>query len=264
MGKLEEIVRNVRIVVNRMKEKPARSESRHVEDDWRKSVEHRLSAQEGSIQHLTYNVASLVNLFHNFLGRSSLPDQVVGITSLPPSEEDDPMLQKLDKHIDKWPREVTSEELASATASTTGVHLEKTPTGPTPSSSSVGSSMVLTLENKPSDQPTVSSSILSSVSNSDMSLVGDSQNKYNYGDLSPEEEWRSGELKKTAEDLDDILGKARLLIVRTCGSVANDKILGFAKLLNDELTHDNISRIESMGPMGYDTPTVGTRISCLG
>ncbi|PWA69744.1 hypothetical protein CTI12_AA294160 [Artemisia annua] len=92
-----------------------------------------------------------------------------------------------------YDEKVTSEELDSATASTTGVHLEKTPMGPTPSSSPVGSSMVITLENKASDQLTVSSSILSSVSNLDMSLVGDDQNMYNYGDLSPVEEWRTQE-----------------------------------------------------------------------
>lgn len=48
---------------------------------------------------------------------------------------------------------------------------------------------------------------------------------------------RSGEIKKTAEDLDDFLSK-----VRTGASVANEEILGFAKLFNDELTLDNISR----------------------
>ncbi|KAL8262783.1 hypothetical protein R6Q59_024132 [Mikania micrantha] len=48
---------------------------------------------------------------------------------------------------------------------------------------------------------------------------------------------RSGEIKKTAEDLDDFLGK-----VRTGASVSNEEILGFAKLFNDELTLDNISR----------------------
>jgi LETM1 and EF-hand domain-containing protein 1 len=48
---------------------------------------------------------------------------------------------------------------------------------------------------------------------------------------------RSGELKKTAEDLDEFLNR-----VRTGGGVANDEILGFAKLFNDELTLDNISR----------------------
>ncbi|XP_058183939.1 uncharacterized protein LOC131301593 [Rhododendron vialii] len=48
---------------------------------------------------------------------------------------------------------------------------------------------------------------------------------------------RSGETKKTAEDLDEFLSK-----VRTGSSVSNDEILGFAKLFNDELTLDNISR----------------------
>ncbi|KAM7460863.1 hypothetical protein LguiA_028984 [Lonicera macranthoides] len=48
---------------------------------------------------------------------------------------------------------------------------------------------------------------------------------------------RSGEIKKTAEDLDGFLSR-----VRTGGGVANDEILGFAKLFNDELTLDNISR----------------------
>ncbi|KAI6684323.1 hypothetical protein NL676_030236 [Syzygium grande] len=48
---------------------------------------------------------------------------------------------------------------------------------------------------------------------------------------------RSGEIKKTAEDLDDFLNK-----VRTGARVSNDEILGFAKLFNDELTLDNISR----------------------
>ncbi|KAE9617691.1 hypothetical protein Lal_00018507 [Lupinus albus] len=48
---------------------------------------------------------------------------------------------------------------------------------------------------------------------------------------------RSGELKKTAEDLDEFMNK-----VRTGSRVSNDEILGFAKLFNDELTLDNISR----------------------
>eukprot|EP00262_Sarcandra_glabra_P008301 TRINITY_DN2167_c0_g2_i1.p1 TRINITY_DN2167_c0_g2~~TRINITY_DN2167_c0_g2_i1.p1 ORF type:complete len:704 (+),score=180.15 TRINITY_DN2167_c0_g2_i1:209-2113(+) len=48
---------------------------------------------------------------------------------------------------------------------------------------------------------------------------------------------RSGEIKQTAEDLDEFLSK-----VRTGGRVSNDEILGFAKLFNDELTLDNISR----------------------
>ncbi|XP_057867757.2 uncharacterized protein LOC131075005 isoform X2 [Cryptomeria japonica] len=48
---------------------------------------------------------------------------------------------------------------------------------------------------------------------------------------------RSGELKQTAEDLDNFLSK-----VRTGAKVLNEEILGFAKLFNDELTLDNISR----------------------
>ncbi|XP_061368540.1 uncharacterized protein LOC133311501 [Gastrolobium bilobum] len=48
---------------------------------------------------------------------------------------------------------------------------------------------------------------------------------------------RSGEIKKTAEDLDEFMNK-----VRTGAGVSNDEILGFAKLFNDELTLDNISR----------------------
>ncbi|MED6212132.1 hypothetical protein PIB30_080328 [Stylosanthes scabra] len=48
---------------------------------------------------------------------------------------------------------------------------------------------------------------------------------------------RSGDIKKTAEDLDEFMNK-----VRTGARVSNDEILGFAKLFNDELTLDNISR----------------------
>ncbi|GAV67136.1 LETM1 domain-containing protein [Cephalotus follicularis] len=48
---------------------------------------------------------------------------------------------------------------------------------------------------------------------------------------------RTGEIKKTAEDLDKFLNR-----VRTGAGVSNDEILGFAKLFNDELTLDNISR----------------------
>ncbi|KAI9196421.1 hypothetical protein LWI28_023789 [Acer negundo] len=48
---------------------------------------------------------------------------------------------------------------------------------------------------------------------------------------------RSGEIKKTAKDLDDFLNK-----VRRGAGVSNEEILGFAKLFNDELTLDNISR----------------------
>ncbi|CAN4114933.1 unnamed protein product [Withania somnifera] len=48
---------------------------------------------------------------------------------------------------------------------------------------------------------------------------------------------RSGELKSTAEDLDEFMNK-----VRRGALVSNEEILGFAKLFNDELTLDNISR----------------------
>ncbi|XP_028112590.1 LETM1 domain-containing protein LETM2, mitochondrial-like [Camellia sinensis] len=49
---------------------------------------------------------------------------------------------------------------------------------------------------------------------------------------------RSGETKKTAEDLDEFLTKVR----RGAGNFI-DEILSFAKLFNDELTLDNISRL---------------------
>ncbi|CAD6260405.1 unnamed protein product [Miscanthus lutarioriparius] len=48
---------------------------------------------------------------------------------------------------------------------------------------------------------------------------------------------RSGEMKQTAEDLDEFLNK-----VRKGGHASNDEILSFAKLFNDELTLDNMSR----------------------
>ncbi|KAM3691240.1 hypothetical protein ACJW31_08G001800 [Castanea mollissima] len=48
---------------------------------------------------------------------------------------------------------------------------------------------------------------------------------------------RSGDVKKTAEDLDEFINE-----FRRGGRVSNDEILGFAKLFNDELTLDNISR----------------------
>lgn len=48
---------------------------------------------------------------------------------------------------------------------------------------------------------------------------------------------RTGEIKKTAEDLDEFLSK-----VRKGARVSNEEILGFAKLFNDELTLDNINR----------------------
>ncbi|CAH9067310.1 unnamed protein product [Cuscuta europaea] len=48
---------------------------------------------------------------------------------------------------------------------------------------------------------------------------------------------QSGDVKKTAEDLDEFLSRTR-----RGAPVANEEILGFAKLFNDELTLDNISR----------------------
>ncbi|XP_022733535.1 LETM1 domain-containing protein LETM2, mitochondrial-like isoform X3 [Durio zibethinus] len=48
---------------------------------------------------------------------------------------------------------------------------------------------------------------------------------------------RSGEIRQTAEDLDEFLNR-----VRRGYGVSNEEILGFAKLFNDELTLDNISR----------------------
>ncbi|KAL2941398.1 Mitochondrial proton/calcium exchanger protein [Bienertia sinuspersici] len=48
---------------------------------------------------------------------------------------------------------------------------------------------------------------------------------------------RSGEIKQTAEDLDEFMNN-----VRRGEDVSNEEILGFAKLFNDELTLDNISR----------------------
>lgn len=48
---------------------------------------------------------------------------------------------------------------------------------------------------------------------------------------------RSGDLQRTAEDLDQFMNK-----VRRGETVLNEDILGFAKLFNDELTLDNISR----------------------
>ncbi|GLT55577.1 hypothetical protein SLA2020_286880 [Shorea laevis] len=61
----------------------------------------------------------------------------------------------------------------------------------------------------------------------------------------------SGEIRKTAEDLDKFLNR-----VRTGLLVSNDEILGFAKLFNDELTLDNISRPRLLSMckyMGVDT-----------
>ncbi|EFJ31397.1 hypothetical protein SELMODRAFT_88399, partial [Selaginella moellendorffii] len=48
---------------------------------------------------------------------------------------------------------------------------------------------------------------------------------------------RGEDIQKTAKDLDDFMTK-----VRTGQSIKNADILGFAKLFNDELTLDNISR----------------------
>ena len=48
---------------------------------------------------------------------------------------------------------------------------------------------------------------------------------------------RSGDIKQTAEDLDNFLDK-----VRKGGHVPNEEILSFAKLFNDELTLDNMNR----------------------
>ncbi|CAK9134613.1 unnamed protein product [Ilex paraguariensis] len=66
---------------------------------------------------------------------------------------------------------------------------------------------------------------------------------------------RSGEIKQTAGDLDEFMTK-----VRRGARVSNDEILGFAKLFNDELTLDNISRPRlvnmckymGIGPYGTD------------
>lgn len=77
---------------------------------------------------------------------------------------------------------------------------------------------------------------------------------------------RSGEIKKTAEDLDVFMNKVPfpsyfthltffcfpqdgliaslpIVQVRRGVGVSNDEILGFAKLFNDELTLDNINRL---------------------
>ncbi|KAF5733947.1 LETM1 and EF-hand domain-containing protein 1 [Tripterygium wilfordii] len=48
---------------------------------------------------------------------------------------------------------------------------------------------------------------------------------------------QSGEIKKTAKDLDEFFNR-----FRRGGGVSNEEILGFAKLFNDELTLDNINR----------------------
>ncbi|XP_039848962.1 mitochondrial proton/calcium exchanger protein-like isoform X2 [Panicum virgatum] len=51
---------------------------------------------------------------------------------------------------------------------------------------------------------------------------------------------RSGDIKQTAEDLDEFMNK-----VRRGERVSNDEILSFAKLFNDELTLDNMSSIKN-------------------
>nr|VDD09401.1 unnamed protein product [Brassica oleracea] len=72
---------------------------------------------------------------------------------------------------------------------------------------------------------------------------------------------RTGEAKQTAEDLVEFLDKASHgSCVRKGRLVQNDEILGFAKLFNDELTLDNISRprlvsmcrIMGISPYGTD------------
>ncbi|KAL6545256.1 hypothetical protein OROGR_009130 [Orobanche gracilis] len=55
---------------------------------------------------------------------------------------------------------------------------------------------------------------------------------------------RSGEIKRTAKDLDDFMNK-----VRRGARVSNDEILAFAKLFNDELTLDNISQPFHIAPV---------------
>ncbi|XP_024030213.1 mitochondrial proton/calcium exchanger protein [Morus notabilis] len=57
---------------------------------------------------------------------------------------------------------------------------------------------------------------------------------------------RSGEVRNTAEDLDEFMNK-----VRKGERVSNDEILGFAKFFNDELTLDNISRPRLMNMCKY-------------
>lgn len=64
----------------------------------------------------------------------------------------------------------------------------------------------------------------------------------------------TGEIKQTAEDLDEFLNK-----VRTGAKISNDEILGFAKLFNDELTLDNISRPRLINMCKYmGIPPYGT------
>lgn len=64
----------------------------------------------------------------------------------------------------------------------------------------------------------------------------------------------SGEIRQTAEDLDEFLNK-----VRTGAPVSNVEILSFAKLFNDELTLDNISRPRLINMCKYmGIPPFGT------
>ncbi|KAJ6804533.1 LETM1 and EF-hand domain-containing protein 1, mitochondrial-like [Iris pallida] len=65
---------------------------------------------------------------------------------------------------------------------------------------------------------------------------------------------RTGEVKQTAEDLDEFLNK-----VRTGANISNEEILNFAKLFNDELTLDNISRPRLVNMCKYmGIPPFGT------
>ncbi|KAF8032353.1 hypothetical protein BT93_D1313 [Corymbia citriodora subsp. variegata] len=58
---------------------------------------------------------------------------------------------------------------------------------------------------------------------------------------------RSGELKQTAEDLDEFLNR-----VRTGAQVHNEEILGFAKLFNDEPRLVNMCKYMGISPFGTD------------
>ncbi|ONK77286.1 uncharacterized protein A4U43_C02F4980 [Asparagus officinalis] len=64
----------------------------------------------------------------------------------------------------------------------------------------------------------------------------------------------TGDIKQTAEDLDEFLNK-----VRTGANISNEEILSFAKLFNDELTLDNISRPRLINMCKYmGIPPYGT------
>ncbi|EMS51213.1 hypothetical protein TRIUR3_18170 [Triticum urartu] len=69
---------------------------------------------------------------------------------------------------------------------------------------------------------------------------------------------RSGETKQTAEDLDEFLNK-----VRKGERVSNDEILSFAKLFNDELTLDNMSRLPIISVL-YTLSTLGEYVQIYG